>query len=178
MWCRLDGHPHERIDYDYFRKLLREIAERAGVDKPMFPYQFRHSRATYIANRFTEAQMCEFFGWVQGSDRPATYVHLSGRDIDTAYDRMHGFVSEKENKSKLSPEECPRCGEVNKKGAGYCQKCGLPLSSDAAQRVQEDEEIAEELYTEKAEAEGSIKELVDKMVEKRLEEILGKDCRP
>ncbi|KXB01604.1 hypothetical protein AKJ41_00970 [candidate division MSBL1 archaeon SCGC-AAA259O05] len=178
LWCRLDGHPYKRIDYDYFRKLLREVAERAGVEKPMYPYQFRHSRATYLANHLTEAQMCEYFGWVQGSDRPATYVHLSGRDIDVTYNKIHGLEKEEKDEAKLSPIECPRCDEMNDRGAKFCSRCGLPMDSNVAERLQEDEEIAEELYTEDAEAEGSIRKLVEKMVERRLKEILGKDYRP
>ncbi|WP_394344768.1 hypothetical protein [Salinigranum halophilum] len=51
----------------------------------MNPHHFRHSRATHLANWLTEAQLCEWFGWVQGSNVPARYVHLSGRDIDNAY---------------------------------------------------------------------------------------------
>jgi len=72
----------KKCDYQTLRKALRETAGDAGVDKPVNPHHFRHSRATYLASRFTEAQMCEWFGWVQGSDRPREYVHMSGRDID------------------------------------------------------------------------------------------------
>jgi hypothetical protein len=30
------------------------------------PHHFRHSRATQLANWLTEAQLCAWFGWVQG----------------------------------------------------------------------------------------------------------------
>lgn len=39
-------------------------------EKPVNPHHFRHSRATYLANYLTEAQMCEWFGWVHGSRVP------------------------------------------------------------------------------------------------------------
>lgn len=178
LWCRLDGHPRERIDYDYFRKLLREIAGRAGVGKPMRPYQFRHSRATYLANWLTEAQMCEYFGWVQGSDRPRTYVHLSGRDIDLAYDRMHGFVPRDEGRPTLSPRECPRCGEMNGARGKFCYRCGLPLDFETAVRIQEDEKIAGALYAGDVKVVGGLEDLVERMVEKRLKEILGGKYSP
>lgn len=177
LWCKLNGDGGESIDYDYFRNLLREIAERAGVEKPMYPYQFRHSRATYLANWLTEAQMCQYFGWVQGSDRPSTYVHLSGRDIDLAYDRMHGLAEEDEERSKLSPAQCPRCRELVGARAKFCGRCGLPLDAEVAQRLQEDEEIAESFYDEGVEGKGGLKELVERMVEKRLKEILGENYR-
>jgi len=178
LWCRLDGRPRERIDYNYFRNLLREIAERASVNKPMYPYQFRHSRATYLANWLTEAQMCQYFGWVQGSDRPRTYVHLSGRDIDLAYDRMHGLAERDEDRPRLSPRECPRCGEMNGAKAKFCARCALPLDFETAIRVQEDEDIAGALYSDDVKVVGGLEDLVERMVEKRLKEILGDKYGP
>lgn len=38
--------------------------------------------------------MCEWFGWVQESDRPRDYVHMSGRNIDADYARLHGIEDE------------------------------------------------------------------------------------
>jgi hypothetical protein len=87
LWCKIDqGNPHEQIGYNYIRlRLLERAHKRAGIEKPVNPHHFRHSRATQLANWLTEAQLCGWFGWVQGSKVPARYVHLSGRDIDTAY---------------------------------------------------------------------------------------------
>jgi integrase/recombinase XerD len=39
-----------------------------------------------------ETQMNAYFGWIQGSDMPSTYVHLSGRDIDDAILKANGIV--------------------------------------------------------------------------------------
>lgn len=86
----------EKMEYRSINKSLKQIGERAGIDKPVNPHHFRHSRATYLASRFTESQLCEWFGWVQGFDRPADYVHMSGRDIDVDYDRLHGIEHEEE----------------------------------------------------------------------------------
>ncbi|MFP4005473.1 MAG: tyrosine-type recombinase/integrase, partial [Candidatus Hadarchaeia archaeon] len=72
VWCRLKGSKAgEKVGYRNLRKVLDRLADAAGVDKPSNPHHFRHSRATYLASRFTESQLCEWFGWVQGSDRPA-----------------------------------------------------------------------------------------------------------
>jgi len=87
LWCKIEqGTPDEQISYNYIRlRLLERARKRAGVEKPVNPHHFRHSRATHLANWLTEAQLCGWFGWVQGSKVPARYVHLSGRDIDAAY---------------------------------------------------------------------------------------------
>ncbi|RKD85913.1 tyrosine-type recombinase/integrase [Halopiger aswanensis] len=89
LWCKVDmnqGTPNEQISYQYIRlKILARTQDRAKIEKPVNPHHFRHSRATYLANFLTEAQLCEWFGWVRGSRVPGRYVHLSGRDIDRAY---------------------------------------------------------------------------------------------
>ena len=77
------------MSQQYIRvKILEKPWEGAGIEKPVDPHHFRHSRATYLANYLTEAQMCEWFGWVRGSRVPGRYVHLSSRDIDRACKTM------------------------------------------------------------------------------------------
>ncbi|MCO8242991.1 tyrosine-type recombinase/integrase [Haladaptatus sp. AB643] len=87
LWCKIEqGTSDDQIGYNYIRlRLLMRAQKRADIEKPVNPHHFRHSRATHLANWLTEAQLCEWFGWVQGSKIPARYVHLSGRDIDNAY---------------------------------------------------------------------------------------------
>lgn len=155
LWVNIGTRNHgEQAKYRALRKVLDKVAERAGIEKPVNPHHFRHSRATYLASRFTEAQMNEWFGWVQGSDVPGHYVHMSGRDISGTYARLHG-KEEKENKrrSKLAPEECPRCGKSVPPDAEYCYKCGMAMSVEAAQQIEEDEEEVAEKFSEAAEEE-------------------------
>lgn len=52
----------EPFYYTGFSQMLYRIAKRAGIKKRVNPHNFRHSRATYLANFLTEAQMKEFFG--------------------------------------------------------------------------------------------------------------------
>ncbi len=96
------------MQYRTITKQLNKTAGRTGIDKPMNPHHFRHSRATYLASRFTESQLCEWFGWVQGSDRPQDYVHMSGRDIDGDYARLHGIEDEEEPEESSWPRRTAR----------------------------------------------------------------------
>lgn len=84
----------------------------------------------------TEAQLCQWFGWVQGSDVPARYVHLSGRDIDNAYDQMHGIVEPDENKDNSAVKKCPRCEELNEPKATFCQQCGFAIDQETANEIE------------------------------------------
>ena len=127
-----------QLGYRYLReKILQATMDRAGIDKPSNPHHYRHSRASYLATEMTEAQLCEWFGWVQGSDVPAKYVHLSGRDIDNAYDQMHGLYEPDEEEQEPDVIECPRCEELNEPSAAFCMRCGFALDQETAAELEE-----------------------------------------
>jgi len=113
--------------------ILRKIAKRAGIRKKVNPHAFRHARATHLAKFLTEAQMKEFFGWVQDSDMASVYVHLSGRDVDRAILQLYGMQvdEEKEENGKLLPKKCLRCGEINPATNKVCRRCFFPLDGSA-----------------------------------------------
>jgi len=117
----------EPLHYEAARLLLKRLFEKAGVKKRFNPHIFRHSRATHLAKFLTEAQMKEYFGWVQDSRMAAIYVHLSGRDVDSALLKLHGFETEEKKEEKFKAKICPRCKEKNSPLAKFCSKCGLAL---------------------------------------------------
>jgi len=128
----------------------------ANVKKAVNPHNFRHSRATYLANYLTEAQMCEYLGWTQGSDQPATYVHLSGRDTDDAILKIHEIKrdSKEKGKKELKLEKCPRCFHINLPTDRFCSLCGNALNEEARMHI-----IKKSLVRSKAD------EVLDKLIE-------------
>ncbi|MCK4634959.1 MAG: tyrosine-type recombinase/integrase [Candidatus Aenigmarchaeota archaeon] len=50
------------LKYQSTSNLIKNLAKRAGIKKRVHPHIFRHSRATHLANVFTEAQMNHYFG--------------------------------------------------------------------------------------------------------------------
>lgn len=148
LWCKLQVGT-DQLSYNYIKqKMLERAAERANVDKPMNPHHFRHSRATDLATEFKEAQLCKWFGWVQGSDVPGKYVHLSGRDIDKTYGQMHGLRSVEEEDEERPVIECPRCEDLNEKDDSFCSGCGQALDVAMAQEVEVLAEQAEDQIPE------------------------------
>jgi site-specific recombinase XerD/ribosomal protein L40E len=123
----IERNGNKPMEYDALRMQLKKIAKRAGIEKRIYPHLFRHSRATHLAKWLTEAQMCEFFGWVQGSDMPRIYVHLSGRDVDDAILSMYGIENREMEKPKMEVVKCDRCKAINPKDAQVCMRCGIPL---------------------------------------------------
>lgn len=174
LWCQLqDGSA--QLSYKYLKdKLLERARDRAGIDKPINPHHFRHSRATDLATEFTEAEMCEWFGWVQGSDVPGKYVHLSGRDIDQKYGQLHGLRSVEEEDQEEPVQECPRCDELNETEDKFCGRCGQALDVDAAKEAEVVSEQAEEKVVEvDTETEAQIVQAVLADVRENPEEFLS-----
>ncbi len=131
-WLWISLSKFSRLSYNSLRTILRIIAEKAGVKKKVNPHAFRHARATHLANHLTEAQMKEFFGWVQDSDMASVYVHLSGRDVDRAILKLYGMEMDEESDGELlKPKKCMRCGETNPATNQVCQRCFFPLSEKA-----------------------------------------------
>jgi len=135
------------LTYNMYAKIVKKAAKKAGIKKRVYPHILRHSRATVLANKLTEHQMNVYFGWVQGSDMPSIYVHLSGRDIEGAIKQVYGLEDKEEDKT-LKPVKCPRCAELNTPYSRFCHKCGLPLDEKERLKAQlEEAEIVPEKMT-------------------------------
>jgi len=138
LWVNLGTvNRYGEMSYPALAKILRVAAERAKLNKKVTPHKLRHSRATFLASKVTEAQMNQLFGWKQGSEMPSIYVHLSGRDVDDAILGVYGLKKVSEEKPKLTPRICPRCNCNNTYDAKFCSRCGLALDIKAAAQLEE-----------------------------------------
>jgi len=148
FFCGINGQQRGKpVDDSYFRILLHKLGKEANIRKPLNPHHFRHSACSRYANKLTESQMCEYFGWVQGSQEARTYVHLSGRDIDDAILTMHGKKQKKIEEIKIEPKICPQCKTVNDHLANLCQVCGLGLDRKSIMEYDQQKEWSAEFGT-------------------------------
>ena len=171
LWLR--GKSKEMLSYCSFCKAIRDVAKRAGIKKKVNPHNFRHSRATYLANKLTEQQLKVFFGWTRASEMASVYVHLSGRDVNKALLETYGIkMEDKEDiKTSLLPIKCSRCKLENEPSNKFCKSCGMILSKEVANNlIQTDIEkkemnnLMEELIKDK----DVLKFLLEKVKEKGL----------
>lgn len=138
LWINMEGkNQYQQMGYNMIRVMLKGLFEKAGINKKCNPHIFRHSRATFLANHMTEAQLKAFFGWVQRSDMASTYVHLSGRDTDKTILELNGLTNKKEQDSTLRPKKCPRCGMINNHSSNYCNRCSGVLDMETAMELQD-----------------------------------------
>jgi len=118
--------------YESYQNIIKRAVKKSGIQKKVTPHIIRHTRATHLASKLTESEMCHYLGWQLGSDMPKVYVHLSGRDIDSAiYTKVYGLKIEDSNKEdSIKPIPCPRCKETCGPSSEYCYRCGMPLKEE------------------------------------------------
>jgi site-specific recombinase XerD len=138
LWVNMGTvNRYKSMSYPGLAKILKVTAKRARLKKKVTPHKLRHSRATFLATKLTEAQMNQIFGWKQGSEMPSIYVHLSGRDVDEAILGVYGLKKKKAEPPKLMPRICPRCELSNAYDAKFCSRCGLALDIQTATQIDE-----------------------------------------
>ncbi|MEK6974529.1 MAG: hypothetical protein AABW41_04820 [Nanoarchaeota archaeon] len=63
LWVNLGSRNFNKLmKYPAAVKILRTLFKKCDINKRHNPHLFRHSRATYLANHFTEFQMNQMFG--------------------------------------------------------------------------------------------------------------------
>lgn len=139
LWWNLkQSNIKGQLEYGGLLKMLKEVANAAGIEKRRYPHLFRHSRASDYANRLTEQQLKAFFGWTGSSTMVSTYVHFSGRDIDNAVLQANGMeTNDKIAESVLKARECPKCKTPNGMGSSYRTRCGSVLDIQTALNEEE-----------------------------------------
>ena len=138
--------PEQQLSYDWAHEMLKRLARKSKIEKPIRPHLLRHSLATYYAPRLTEAVMNEHFGWQQGGRTASIYTHLSGKQVDDQILAVFGKkqVDIQSNKA-VDIILCPRCGLQNTPASLQCSKCGFPLMDKAARGLHERRQKADEL---------------------------------
>ena len=117
--------------------MFKVPAERAGVDKPVTPTNFRKSNASWLARRGANAALIEDRqGRSRGSQAVARYVARFGDDAEVQYAKMHGLDVETEEDEDRSPLECPRCQRETPRDEPACVWCGLALDHETAEKTQ------------------------------------------
>jgi len=136
---KYDGN-YRRLNEQTVNNLLNALAEKADIKKNIYPHAFRHGRLTDMAKKgFNEMELRIFAGWTKESNMPATYLHLSGADIEKKILAQNGIIEDdrKEAEERLKPVECPRCKTKNPVGAKYCFTCSMVLDHKLAVEVQD-----------------------------------------
>ncbi len=160
VWINTGCRNHnQNMKYSAMCILVKNLFHKAGLKKRCNPHMFRHSRATFMADHLTEFQMNQYFGWVQGSDMPATYVHMSGKNVDDAILRMNGVITETKEEVQQKPRICLKCETINAYDSKHCNKCGGILDLKYAMEMETERKNADDMMAKMLE-DPRIKEMI------------------
>ena len=95
----------------------------------------------------------------------AFYSHLSSNDANDALARMRGVAPKKQKQKSITI--CPQCDSPNKRGSSYCHDCGLALTRNHADTLEdvEDASIAQLAPAMVDAAPAKIEALIRKIIE-------------
>lgn len=62
-------------------RIVSKLAKRAGIQRHIHPYLFRHSRLTSLYSNLPEQIVKKFAGHVADSEMPRIYSHISNKDV-------------------------------------------------------------------------------------------------
>ncbi|KKG13086.1 tyrosine-type recombinase/integrase [Methanosarcina sp. 2.H.A.1B.4] len=173
LFCSPDG---KQLTAHGAQNIVGRAAKRSGIDKNVHPHIFRHSKLTYLAKHgMMEMELRIFAGWSNDSDMPATYLHLSGADIEDRVLQIAGIKKiEKVEEVNTSIKTCPRCHTLNSFDTVYCRNCSMILDQTRANPVNpEIEKIQKDMEIKMIEIEMNAYIRPDKMKVKDLQYKIG-----
>jgi len=95
---------------------------------------------------------------------PATYVHLSGRDVEQKDLMRAGLLEAAEDyTSPTAPVRCPRCKTFNTSDAKFCNTCSLVLDPKVADEI-------DQMQTDVTYAPAALQRLIDERIAARMGE--------
>ncbi|WP_049980236.1 tyrosine-type recombinase/integrase [Halolamina rubra] len=145
LWSKLGRN--EEVSRTMKNDLLKRVAERAGVTKPVTPTNFRKSSAAHLASKgMNQAHLEDHHGWVRGSSVASRYVSVFAEESDRELARVYGAEVPDQDDDEIAPIECPRCGEQTPRERSLCVWCGQALEPGAAEQAEAvDDLLVEEI---------------------------------
>lgn len=138
--------PGDHLSKQAFGRITKRIADRANVDKPANPHQFRHYFVTMAISKHGMSMdtVRHLIGHNAGSrELERTYQHLVDEDYIENAELDTGIRTER-NES-LTPATCPRCDEPLEPHYDVCPSCRMIFSPKAdTAREEAESQIAEE----------------------------------
>ena len=118
------------VDY-----LVRSARKKAGINKRVWPYLFRHTALTEYSKKL--GNIAKIYGnWARGSDMLGHYEHLASSDQEDAVLNMYGIKKEKKSSIFFLPKICPSCKKKNSSEKSHCIHCGAALSRKLIQHME------------------------------------------
>lgn len=148
LWCKL--RKPTLPSYPVWANNLKLPAERAGIDKPATPTNFRKSNTRWLVRQgLSQSEIEDRQGRERGSKHTARYMARFGRDSsERRYAQAHGKNVDTEDETVSTPIPCPRCGEETPREQDFCIHCNQTLNHEAKALVDKVKSAIEERVVE------------------------------
>jgi integrase/ribosomal protein L40E len=144
------------LKYGTVLQIFNRAAERVGLEKHLHTHLFRKSRAVHMIKAGYQESVIKLSLWGNiNTDMFQTYVRLGAEDIDKELLERAGVPTPTRAADEhITIRTCERCAAQNMPTAGYCCKCGYPLTeenvalfAELKKRSTEDPEFMIRYYT-------------------------------
>lgn len=130
------NRPNSKLGWQGVNDMLTELGERA-IRRHIYPHLFRHTFATKLASRYTDAEMRIIMGWSKTSQMPGRYSWLRDKNvnkkmlIDAGLEKEDKEIKQEAYKDIL----CPRCQTPNSFDSVMCRNCFFAFNDKAIEKV-------------------------------------------
>lgn len=140
LWCNLDD-PYDNASYQTFLERFKKAGERAGINKPVTPTNFRKSNTYWLAKQgANESLINDRQGRTKTSDHARRYLAEFGPENENRqYAELQGLEVETEKTKDRTPLTCPRCSKETPRDEPFCVWCHQALEPEAVNKLEEEE---------------------------------------
>ncbi|RNJ80743.1 MAG: site-specific integrase [Nitrosopumilus sp. B06] len=116
------------VPYTSLVYMLKSAQKKAGIEKRVWPYLFRHTALTEYSKML--GNVAKVYGnWSKASNMISVYEHLGSSDQEDAVLRLHGLRNSRRQSTILFSRECSSCGRANSADKESCSACGIRLEA-------------------------------------------------
>jgi len=128
------------------QKLLKTLADKAGVKKRIYLYKLRKFSVTRdrIMGLSTGAMESKY-GWIKGTNVISHYDKSISVDYRREIQKQSGIVTDDSPKTLLVDRFCLRCKERNAFDNTHCKKCGTSLTITKEELLSNNTNLEKEL---------------------------------
>lgn len=141
LWCKLDD-AYDNASYQSFLGRFKAAGERAGIQKPVTPTNFRKSNTFWLAKQgASESLINERQGRTRTSDHARRYLAAFGPENENnQYADLQGLEVETEKTEDRTPITCPRCDKQTPRDEPFCVWCHQALEPEAQKKLEKEEQ--------------------------------------